>query len=66
MQWDPDENDRIHFSVYNEKGKKKGERKKKGKKATFINQLVRQEDLLYNELPLRPTERIGNSFTKED
>lgn len=46
--------------------KKKKEREKKGKKASFINQLVRQEDLLYNELPLRPTERIGNSFTKED
>lgn len=46
--------------------KKKEREKKKGKKATFINQLVRQEDLLYNELPLRPTERIGNSFTKED
>lgn len=46
--------------------KKKKEREKKKKKAFLINQLVRQEDLLYNELPLRCTKRIGNSFTKED
>lgn len=46
--------------------KKKKERVKKEKKASFINQLVRKEDLLYNELPLSPTQRIRNSFTKGD
>lgn len=66
MQWVPDGNDRIHFSVYHEKGKEKEGKRKKGEKASFINQLVRQENLLYNELPLRSIERIGNSFTKED
>lgn len=66
MEWAPDGNDRIHFSAYHEKGKEKERERKKRKKASFINQLVRQEDLLYNELPWRPTERIGNSFAKED
>lgn len=41
-------------------------REKKKKKASFINQLVKQEKLFYSELSMRPMERSGNGFIRED
>lgn len=67
VQWAPDGNDRIQFSVYHEEGKEKNnERRKKKKKASFINQLVKQEKLFYSELSMRPMEWSGNGFIRED
>lgn len=42
----------------------RGEKKKK--MASFINQLVKQEKLFYSELSMRPMERSGNGFIRQD